>query len=124
MPKRVLIVDDSERMTRIISKAAALAEFDSRQCNDPHQALDTFIEFQPDVVVLDMCMPEKDGIDVLEEILLTGTKARIILTSGYHPGYFHVAGEVAAFHRHDNISFLQKPFGRERLVRELTRATE
>ena len=53
-----------------------------RSLNSSAQATETFIAYRPDVLFLDMIMPEKDGIDVLNEILLTGIPVKVVLTSG------------------------------------------
>ena len=45
-----------------------------------------------------MIMPEKDGIDVLNEILLTGIPVKVVLTSGYSDSYLRLAEGVAKFH--------------------------
>ncbi len=70
-----------------------------------------------------MIMPEKDGIDVLNEILLTGIPVKVVLTSGFSESYLRLAGGVARFHEHPNVSILRKPFRRDELtnlLRELT----
>jgi DNA-binding response OmpR family regulator len=120
MTRRILVIDDSRHATKFIALAAGSLGYCSRQCNDSTQALDAFVEFQPDVVVLDMCMPEKDGLEVLEELLLIATSARIIVTTGQTPGYLRVAEGMAEFHEHRNIATLPKPFTRESLLKELS----
>ena len=76
-----------------------------------------------DVLMLDMIMPEKDGIDVLNEVLLTGIPVKVVLTSGFSESYLRLAEGVARFHDNPNVSVLRKPFRREelmQLLRELT----
>jgi FixJ family two-component response regulator len=74
-------------------------------------------------VMLDMIMPERDGIDVLNEILVTGIPTRIMLTSGFGDAYLRLAVGVARFHGVDQVSVLKKPFRRRELVELLTSIT-
>jgi len=99
-----------------VSLIASKAGFDTRSVTISAEATETFIDFKPDVVILDMIMPEKDGIDVLNEILLTGIPSRFILTSGFGDGYLRLAEGVAKFHDAGRVSILRKPFRRQELT--------
>lgn len=121
MPGRLLVVDDDVRLTRIVALTASRLDIQTRQVNDPARALDTFVEFKPDVVMLDVFMPEVDGIDVLHEILLTGVPTRVVLMSGSDEELLAVAAEAARFHGADNAVVLTKPFRRADLVEVLQR---
>lgn len=68
-------------------------------------------------------MPEKDGIDVLNEVLLTGIPSKIILTSGYSEAYLRLAEGAAKFHESGQVSILKKPFRRGDLIGLLTELT-
>ena len=116
MPGKLLIVDDQAGITKVVSLIASQAGFETRAVTSSADATETFIDFRPDVVILDMIMPEKDGIDVLNEILLTGIPARFILTSGFGDGYLRLAEGVAKFHDANRVSILRKPFRREELT--------
>jgi two-component system KDP operon response regulator KdpE len=124
MSIRLLVVDDDARLTRIVALSATQLGMVIRQVNDPSKALDTFLEFRPDVTMLDVFMPELDGIDVLDEILLTGVPTRLILTSGGDEELLRVALEAARFHGATNVIVLAKPFRRAELIAALTEAIE
>lgn len=116
MPKKLLVVDDQVSLTRIICRIAESLGYETRVANCPFQATDMFMDFRPDIVILDMIMPEKDGIDVLNEMLMTGEKARVVITSGLSDGYLRLAEGVARFHEVDDIGVLRKPFRRAELT--------
>jgi len=76
MEKRLLIVDDDVPLTRVVALTANTLGIRTVQVNDPARALDSFVALRPQVVILDIFMPEQDGIDVLNEIMLTGVPPR------------------------------------------------
>jgi len=122
MAMRLLVVDDDVRLTRIVALTAGQLGLDTTQINAPHEALEAFVSLRPDVILLDVFMPELDGIDVLHEIMLTGIPTRIILTSGGGEELLKVAGEAARFHGAEDTIVLAKPFRRSELLAALTQA--
>ena len=121
--RKLLIVDDDAGLAKAYARIGTDAGFEVQVVSDPLQATEAFLEFKPDVAMIDMIMPEKDGIDVLNEILLTGLPVKVVLTSGFSDSYLRLAEGVAKFHDNPNVSILRKPFRREELIellRELT----
>jgi two-component system, OmpR family, response regulator MtrA len=116
MTKKLLVIDDQTGITKVVELIARQLGLDTKSLNDSSQATEVFIAFKPDIVMLDMIMPEKDGIDVLNEILLTGLPVKVILTSGFSDSYLRLAEGVAKFHDNEHVSILRKPFRREELV--------
>lgn len=116
MPKRLLVVDDQAGMTKVVSLIATQLGLECRTVNDAGRATTEYVEFKPDIVMLDMIMPEKDGIDVLNEILLSGIRSKIVLTSGYTDSFLRLGEELAKFHDAGEITVLRKPFRRDELV--------
>jgi CheY-like chemotaxis protein len=121
MEKRLLIVDDDARLTRIVALTANALAISTTQVNDPRRALDNFIRLRPQVLILDIFMPEQDGIDVLNEILLTGIQTQIVLTTGDGDELLRVAQDTIRFHGLPEAPVLQKPFRRAELVETLNR---
>ena len=72
MAKKLLVIDDQTGITKVVEMIARQLGLNARSLNSSAQATETFIAFRPDILMLDMIMPEKDGIDVLNEVLLTG----------------------------------------------------
>ena len=116
MSKRILIVDDQVGLTRVIGMVAKQAGFEPMIVNAPQDAIQAFLDFRPQFVMVDMIMPEMDGIDVLNQILLTQEPTRVILTSGYGNAYLRLGKAVAEFHDMRKVSVLRKPFRREELL--------
>jgi CheY-like chemotaxis protein len=116
MAKKLLVVDDEQSITRIVEKVASELGFDVRTLNDAAAAYETFEEFRPDILLLDLMMPEVDGIDVLNQILASGTAAKVVVMSGYGQSYLQLGKAVAVFHEHPDITTLAKPFRRADLI--------
>jgi CheY-like chemotaxis protein len=123
MAKKLMVVDDQTGITKVVELIARQLGLDVRSVNSSAQATETFIEFKPDVLMLDMIMPEKDGIDVLNEVLLTGIPVKVVLTSGFGDSFLRLAEGVAKFHDNPNVSVLRKPFRREELMKLLNDLT-
>ncbi|HEU4512630.1 MAG TPA: MtrAB system response regulator MtrA [Nocardioidaceae bacterium] len=65
---RVLVVDDDAALAEMLTIVLRNEGFEPRVCPTGDQALADFREFRPDVVLLDLMLPGKDGIDVCREI--------------------------------------------------------
>ena len=90
MEWRLLVVDDDPRLTGIVALTAAQLGILTRECNDPRLALDAFVEFRPDVVMIDIYMPELDGWGFLQQFAeirdsLIKKIEVCIITSSNHP---------------------------------------
>ena len=116
MAKKLLVIDDQTGITKVVELIARQLGLNAKSLNSSSNATEVFIAFKPDVVMLDMIMPEKDGIDVLNEILLTGIPVKVILTSGFSDSYLRLAEGVARFHDNEHVSVLRKPFRRKHVA--------
>ena len=120
MAERLLIVDDEIAITRIVGSIAAELGVDFKALNTSLTAAEVFVEYQPDVVILDIVMPGKDGIDVLNDIMNSGIPTQIVLTSGVSEGYLRLGEAIARFHGGNPVRLLRKPFRHHELVAILT----
>jgi DNA-binding NtrC family response regulator len=123
MATKLLMIDDEVGLTKVVGLFARQLGMDFRALNTSPTANEVFVDYQPDIVIIDMIMPDKDGIDVLQEIMLTGIPTQVVLTSGYSEAYLRLAEGVAKLHGHERFHFLKKPFRRAELVELLTKIT-
>ncbi len=121
MPTKILIIDDQAGMARAIRSVAETLGFDCMTVNRAEEATEAFLSYRPDILILDIVMPEIDGIDVLNEVLLTEIPTRIILTSGYGGSMLRLGEALVQFHQRGQVDILPKPFRREELVELLTK---
>lgn len=82
MENKILIVDDAMFMRRIIKDALNEGGFyDIIEAKDGNEALRLFGKEHPQIVLLDITMPEMSGIEVLEKMLKYQTDAKVIMCS-------------------------------------------
>lgn len=77
----VLIVDDDKNICEVIDMYLKSSGYDTRIANDGKAAQDLFAECKPDLVLLDMMLPNIDGIDVLKWIRKDSATPVIMLTA-------------------------------------------
>ena len=65
---RVLVVDDEPNICALLSATLRLIDFDVRVAGGGHEALATAVEFEPDLVVLDVMLPDLDGFQVAQRL--------------------------------------------------------
>ena len=65
---RVLVVDDDASLAEMLTIVLRQEGFDSRKCLRGDEAVEAFRDYKPDVVLLDLMLPGRDGIDVCKEI--------------------------------------------------------
>lgn len=64
LPYRVLIIDDDEELTNVYRLTLETASFDVAVVNDPLQALEILKGFNPDLILIDVLMPQCNGIEL------------------------------------------------------------
>jgi sugar-specific transcriptional regulator TrmB len=78
----VLVVDDEEDAVNIFSDYLEIKGITNvERCTNAKDAIDTFKKIRPDVVFLDIMMPELDGFYILEQIRKIDSNAKIILVT-------------------------------------------
>lgn len=113
---RVLIVDDEPAIRRFL-KSSLLAEgFVVEQAETAASALLALRQVKPDVVILDLGLPDKDGLEVIREVRTQSAVPIIVLSVRNDE-----AGKVAALD-HGADDYITKPFGVDELLARLRAA--
>jgi two-component system, OmpR family, response regulator len=74
----VLVVDDEENIRYLVGSALQMAGFETEVAETGNEALDAVECFRPDVVVLDVMLPDIDGFTVLQRLRDRGSNAQVI----------------------------------------------
>jgi two-component system, OmpR family, response regulator MtrA len=78
---RVLVVDDDAALAEMLTIVLRNEGFDSRVCATGDRALADFRDYRPDVVLLDLMLPGRDGIDVCKDIRAESGVPIVMLTA-------------------------------------------
>ncbi|MBU2075602.1 MAG: response regulator transcription factor [Actinobacteria bacterium] len=78
---RVLVVDDDASLAEMLTIVLRQEGFDSRMCLRGDEAVEAFRDYRPDVVLLDLMLPGRDGIDVCKEIRAESGVPIVMLTA-------------------------------------------
>ena len=78
---KILIVDDDENICEVIKMYVESAGYDTKCCYDGREAQNKFLEYKPDLVILDIMLPHLDGVDVLKWIRKENETPVIMLTA-------------------------------------------
>jgi two-component system, OmpR family, response regulator len=113
-PVRVVVVDDEASLTDLLSMALRYEGWDVRTAADGHTALSLVREFRPDVVVLDIMLPDLDGMRVLSRLRSDGTDVPVLFLTAKDSLDDRVAGLTAG-----GDDYVTKPFSLEELVARL-----
>jgi two-component system, OmpR family, response regulator MtrA len=81
MKGRVLVVDDDTALSEMIGIVLRGEGFEPFLCSDGDQALEAFRSFRPDLVLLDLMLPGKDGIEVCRQIRAESGVPIVMLTA-------------------------------------------
>jgi len=88
--KSVLVIDDSDEIRELTRQILESFGYDVRQASNGVQGLAVYKAAPADVVLLDMFMPEKDGLETLRELRHFDPNARVIAMTG--GGSYHNVG--------------------------------
>lgn len=81
MSPKILVVDDDNALREMVGIVLSAAGFEPEYCPDGGSALETFRSVSPDLVLLDVMLPGKDGIEVCREIRAISGTPIIMLTA-------------------------------------------
>jgi two-component system chemotaxis response regulator CheY len=80
--KKVLIVDDTKFMRNILASILKKKDLDVvGEAVNGREAVEKYKQLKPDLVTMDIIMPEVDGIQAVKEIMKIDPKARILMCS-------------------------------------------
>ncbi len=78
---KILIVDDDQNIAELISLYLEKDGYDTRQIHHGLEALPAFHSYEPDLIILDLMLPGKDGLDICKEVRQLSDIPIIMLTA-------------------------------------------
>ncbi|NHM28232.1 response regulator [Desulfofundulus sp. TPOSR] len=117
MGKRILVVDDAAFMRMMIKNIVTKNGYEvAGEAENGKQAVEKYAELKPDIVTMDITMPEMDGIEAVKAIRTIDPNASIIMVSAMGQQAM-VMDAIQAGAR----DFIVKPFQQDRLLQAIER---
>jgi two-component system cell cycle sensor histidine kinase/response regulator CckA len=116
-PCKVLIVDDEALVRAQLRRSLELRGYTVVEAADGQSGLSAVAETHPDLVILDMTMPDLDGAEVLRRLRAGGSRVPVIISSGYLDVSLEQRLPAGDFQ-----GFLAKPYGPSDLAAAMAHA--
>ena len=108
--KKILIVEDEDKIRKIVKTFLEKKSFGIVEVSDGKDAIDSFLTEKPDLVILDVMLPHKNGFEICKEIREFGNTPVLMLTAKTQD-----TDEINGFQLGVD-DFLRKPFSLEVLL--------
>jgi DNA-binding NtrC family response regulator len=114
MMKRILIIDDEVHILLMLKKMLELEGYEIDIASDGAEGLELFRKTAPQLVITDIIMPEKEGLETIREMKRAQPDLKILAMSG--------GGKISADNYLDTArifgasSIIEKPFKRTHMV--------
>jgi two-component system OmpR family response regulator len=113
-PIRVVVVDDEDSLTDLLSMALRYEGWDVKIASEGRAAITLAREFRPDVIVLDIMLPDIDGLQVLTRLRADGMNTPILFLTAKDSLDDRIVGLTVG-----GDDYVTKPFSLEELVARL-----
>lgn len=117
--KRIFIVDDQEDILSLLNDSLTSSGFEVKVCKEPKNVLALIRSFKPNLILLDLRMPDLDGFEICE-ILNNDFQTHgipIIIASG-----FGDLVDIKKAYKLGAVGYLVKPFSLDALFKEVAKA--
>jgi putative nucleotidyltransferase with HDIG domain len=113
--EKILLVDDEEAIRNILNKSLAMRGYTCDEAQDGEQALQKLENGPADLVIMDINMPGRPGIQVLPDIINRFPETAVIITSGITDPLV-----VAQCFKEGAQDFINKPFRLEQVLQSVS----
>jgi len=112
-----MIADDSDAIRMVLRDILDIGHHELvAEAKNGFEAVEKFSETKPDLLLLDMAMPKKDGISALKEILVINPNAKIIMITASDN-----LSTMTACINAGALAYLLKPFNFEDVLKTITK---
>ena len=108
---RVLLAEDEPNLGMIVTESLETRDFEVFLATNGDEAMEIYKKEQPDILVLDVMMPKKDGFTLSKEIRQENTQIPIIFLTAKSQ-----TKDVLEGFEHGGNDYLKKPFSMEELI--------
>ena len=108
-PGRILVVDDEPALGALVRRALTPLGYEVEVTSQPRMFKQLFESRPPTAVIIDIVMPETDGIELIRWIAARSTDVKVIIASGSKSEYAKAAALLGAAAGLKSIVSLRKP---------------
>lgn len=83
MLERILIIDDDEHFTQVLSRSLERQQYQTAVANNCISALEQSLSFQPSWVILDLRLEQESGLSIVPSLKKHNPQCRIVVLTGY-----------------------------------------
>jgi DNA-binding response OmpR family regulator len=112
---RLLVIDDDPDFAGIAAEVGRQSGFDVTVLTDARKFRERYLAVTPAALILDLVMPDVDGIELIRWLSAGVTRAHVIIVTGYSPDYAHAAQVIGEDIGKLHMTILQKPVKLDRL---------
>jgi DNA-binding NtrC family response regulator len=114
----ILLVEDDEQFRSMFAESLSLAGYDVQAAGDGLQGIKSYRDRPADLIITDLIMPEKEGLEMIQYLRQNHPEAKIIaMSGGGRYANYDVLKIAKAF---GALGVLEKPFARDEML-ELVR---
>jgi len=112
MNERIMLVDDAQVMRLVLSRILKGAGYEiAGEASTGKEAVQKYGKIKPDLVMMDITMPEMSGIDAVKEIKKIDPQARVIMCTAIGQKSFVIEALEAGA-----LNYIVKPFDQEKVL--------
>lgn len=119
MKAKIVVADDEPHIRKMICRLLTDEGYEVKPAENGREAVEVFLSFQPDVVLLDQQMPAMTGVEALEEIKRISPNQTVLFVTAF--GSISLAVDAVKKGAYD---FIEKPFDNDKLLLTVSRAVE
>lgn len=113
---RVMIADDSDAIRLVLKDILGIGDHEIvAEATDGAEAVDVYCKEKPEILLLDLAMPKKDGLTVVKEIIQFDPNAKIILITASDDQKV-----IQQCLEHGASSYISKPFDFNGVLKAIT----
>ncbi len=121
---RLLIVDDDPDFGELVREVGLKLDVEVEVTNNGKDFTRVYDSFDPTAVVVDVVMPDVEGIELIQWMGERGADVHVIVVTGYTPRYAELAKKLAEAKGLRSVAALNKPVRLNDLQAALTRTVE
>lgn len=105
----ILVVDDEAEIVAAVTQAGEALGFRVVGLTDSDDFMDNWRALDPDGIVMDVVMPNRDGIELLRNLQAAACRTPILIMSGYHTAYLEAAHRLGEIYALNVVEAVTKP---------------